>query len=447
MIKQTSQDEEIISASRLRMRVKSPFFATLALFARFKPSYALDTAATDGKTVFYNPEYLISLPTVQQDGLILHEILHMALLHTIRRHHRECELWNIACDIVVNGLIAEDKNYKLPPDGIRKPEWETKSVEEIYELLLQQPDESKPILLMPDLLNKPLADSDNGENSQQETINESGSNKKNNSQKTINKSANNKGNNQQEAIDECPNNGNDTGSKENSSLNDNVNLEPELTGAIEQHKQAELKAYWHNAMQQANIVARTTNQGILPAGMERQFKELQSAQIDWRTYLWRYLVQTPTDFQGFDRRFISQGLYLDTLAGESVQVYVCIDTSGSISDRQMNLFCSELQGILGAYPHLQCQLYYADANIYGGYELKANDDIPKPIGGGGTSFIPFFEQVEKTRDLCLQGVCVYLTDGYGDFPRDKPSLPVLWVVVPGGLDMDKFPFGEVVKIY
>ncbi|WP_040466891.1 vWA domain-containing protein [Geminocystis herdmanii] len=399
MIKQTSQDEEIISASRLRMRVKSPFFATLALFAQFKASYAIDTAATDGKTVFYHPEYLISLPKAQQDGLILHEILHMALLHTIRRHDRDCQLWNIACDIVVNGLIAEDKNYELPPNGIRKPEWETKSVEEIYELLLQQPDESKPSLLMPDLLNQPLADSDNGENSQQEKIDRS----------------------------------------------DNIDVE--LTGSIEQHKQAQLKAYWQNAMQQANIVARTTNQGKLPAGMERQFKELQSAQIDWRTYLWRYLVQTPTDFQGFDRRFISRGLYLDTLAGESVQVYVCIDTSGSISDTQMNLFCSELLGILGAYPHLQCQLYYADANIYGGYELKANDDIPKPIGGGGTSFIPFFEQVEKTRDLCLQGVCVYLTDGYGDFPREKPNLPVLWVVVPGGLDMDKFPFGEVVKIY
>ncbi|PHV61554.1 DUF2201 family putative metallopeptidase [Cyanobacterium aponinum] len=422
------QSEQLISHSRLRMRVKSPFFATLALFAQFKASYAIDTAATDGKTVFYHPEYLISLPTAQQDGLILHEILHMALLHTIRRHHRECQLWNIACDIVVNGLIAEDKNYELPPNGIRKPEWETKSVEEIYELLLQQPDESKPSLLMPDLLNQPLCDSDNEENNQAETTNKSA-------------------NNQQETIDKSPKNGNQTRSKDKFLANNDINLEVELTGSIQEHKQGELKAYWQNAMQQANIVARTSNQGKLPAGMERQFKELQSAQIDWRTYLWRYLVQTPTDFQGFDRRFISHGLYLDTLAGESVQVYVCIDTSGSISDHQMNLFCSELQGILGAYPHLQCQLYYADANIYGGYELKANDDIPKPIGGGGTSFIPFFEQVEKTRDLCLQGVCVYLTDGYGDFPRDKPSLPVLWVVVPGGLDMDKFPFGEVVKIY
>lgn len=226
---------------------------------------------------------------------------------------------------------------------------------------------------MPDLLNQPLYDSDNEENNQAETTNKSA-------------------NNQQETIDKSPKNGNQTRSKDKFLANNDINLEVELTGSIQEHKQGELKAYWQNAMQQANIVARTSNQGKLPAGMERQFKELQSAQIDWRTYLWRYLVQTPTDFQGFDRRFISHGLYLDTLAGESVQVYVCIDTSGSISDHQMNLFCSELQGILGAYPHLQCQLYYADANIYGGYELKANDDIPKPIGGGGTSFIPFLNK-------------------------------------------------------
>lgn len=97
------------------------FFSTLALFAQFKASYAIDTVATDGKTVFYHPEYLIFLPKAQQDGLILHEILHMALLHTIHRHDRECQLWNIACDIVVNGLIAEDKNYELPLNAIRKP--------------------------------------------------------------------------------------------------------------------------------------------------------------------------------------------------------------------------------------------------------------------------------------------------------------------------------------
>ncbi len=372
--------EEIITLSRLRMRVKSPFFATLGLFIDFKSTYDFDTAATDGKSIFYNPDYLISLPSNQVDGLIVHEILHAALLHNIRRQHRDPYYWNIAADIVVNGLIAEDNNYQLPSGGIRYPDWETKSVEEVYELLLQQQDKCSFKLPISDLL--PLENS----------------------------------------------------------------FSPVISGSILTHQEAELKAYWQNALQQASIVARTANHSNLPAGIRRLIKELTTPQIDWRTRLWRYLVHTPTDFQGFDRRFIGRGLYLDTLVGESIQVFVAIDTSGSISDSQMRSFCSELQGILGAYPHINCQLYYADTGIYGPIELKPGDSIPEPIGGGGTSFIPFFNEVEKARNFSLEAVCVYLTDGHGDFPKDTPSLPVLWLVVPGGLDEERFPFGEVVKL-
>ena len=51
------------------------------------------------------------------------------------------------------------------------------------------------------------------------------------------------------------------------------------------------------------------------------------------------------------------------------------------------------------------------------------------------------------RELNIEhAVCVYLTDGYGDFPADEPSQPILWVVTPGGLDDDRFPFGTVVRM-
>jgi len=381
MTTETMDCEKIISASRLRMRIKSPFFATLALFAEFKATDKIETAATDGKIIFYNGDFLLSLPSQQQDGLILHEILHCALLHNLRRKHRDGTLWNIAADIVVNGLIAEDGNYQLPPKGIRCQEWENKSVEEIYELLFQESEHKFNLSIVDLLISSPSVD--NRENSQD---------------------------------------------------------------SMAQHREVDLKAYWQNALQQATIVARTANQGKLPAGIERQLEELQDAQIDWRTYLWRFLVQTPTDFQGFDRRFIGEGLYLDALVGESLQVFVAIDTSVSISQEQMNLFCSELRGILRVYPHIDCQLYYADADIYGPYQLKADDEIPQPVGGGGTSFCPFFQEVAKTQNLTLQGVCIYLTDGYGDFPTSIPTLPILWVVVPGGLEKTQFPFGEVVKL-
>ena len=86
------------------------------------------------------------------------------------------------------------------------------------------------------------------------------------------------------------------------------------------------------------------------------------------------------------------------------------------------------------------------AEAYGSYSLKADSKIPRPIGGGGTSFVPFFEKVSANRRWHTSGVCVYLTDGYGTFPDDPPTLPVLWVVTPGGLELEEFPFGEAVRL-
>lgn len=368
-------DSKIISASLLRLRMKSPFFATLALFARFIPSPEILTAATDGKDIYFNPDFLQSLSSSQQTGLLLHEVLHAALLHVPRRGVREPKLWNIAADIVVNGAIAQQGAFELPSGGIRDKQLEHLSVEEIYEILLTEVEE-RFCLANPDLL-EPSESTDD---------------------------------------------------------------------SLSNARKAALEAHWRNALQQATVIARTSNQGNIPAGMERELAILTSPQLDWRSHLWRYLVQTPTDFMGFDRRFIGRGLYLETLIGESVQVFTAVDTSGSIDNQQLKMFLSEVQGILNAYPHLKCDLYYADAEAYGPYSLNPDSIIPQPQGGGGTSFVPFFDKVQANWDGYTQGVCIYLTDGYGTFPDNQPELPVLWVVTPGGLDLSAFPFGEAVRL-
>lgn len=393
--------EKLISIVRLRLRVKSPFFATLAMFIDFKESEIIPTAATNGKYIWLNPEFIASLSPLQQDGLILHEILHAALLHTTRRKQRQPELWNIAADIVVNSIILlEDQTkFQLPPGGIlppqnwrdfgltKAPDWDKLSVEEVYELLFKESNFINSCNWCENLADLLSPNQQPGEN-------------------------------------------------ENSQDDE-----------ISNHEAENLKAHWHNALQQAAVIARTTNQGKLPAGLQRLIDEISNPQLDWRSYLWRYLVHTPNDFRGFDRRFVGRGLYLETLEGESVEVFVAVDTSGSIDNQQLSMFLGEIRGILGAYPHLKCTLYYADADIYGPYELdNRNAIIPQAEGGGGTSFIPFFETIETKRNLNLEGVCVYLTDGYGDFPQKVPSLPVLWVVTPGGLDLESFPFGETVRL-
>lgn len=394
--------QKAISASLLRLRMRSPFFATLALFARFIPTQQYPTAATDGKDIFYNPDFLLSLTSPQQDGLLLHEVLHAALLHVLRIGVRDKEIWNIAADIVVNGIIIQQGYFELPEGGIRDPKLEHLSVEEIYELLQQQ-QECSHCLNNPDLLEtSPPAPLFVGEGGKNKHI---------------------------------------SGDSQVSPLSGETE-----EGLLSEAKKAELENHWRNAMQQAAVIARTTNQGKLPAGMERELGALDTAQLNWRSYLWRYLVKTPTDYTEFDRRFIGRGLYLETLQGESVKVYVAVDTSGSIDNQQLRMFLSEVKGILNSYPHLECELYYADADVYGAYELNPDSDIPQPQGGGGTSFIPFFDKISDRWDGMTTGVCVYLTDGYGTFPNNPPELPTLWVVTPGGLDLSQFPFGEAIRL-
>jgi len=444
--------EQIISSIRLKLRAKSPFFATLFLFTNCKYNSDIPTAATDGKEIYLNPEFFLSLSTSEREGVIMHELLHAALLHPVRSGTRNKEIWNIAADIAVNLIIKNEQHLTLPEGAIfppsnwqelglkHQPEWEKLSVEEIYELLSKIAENPQKQLNWSDKLADLSPDAIlNGNN------------------------GNNDDNNQQNSSEDKPH-PNPPLSKGrepifppltkgglggvNSTLNsDNSdNNQQNSSGVDNQISPEKLRTYWEKAMQQAVVIARTSSQGKLPTGIERQIAEISEAQLDWRCYLWRYLVQTPTDFQGCDRRFIWQGLYLETLIGESVQVFVAIDTSGSIDNEEMKMFLGEVLGILNAYPHIKCYLYYADANIYGPYDINKHDEIPKPKGGGGTSFIPFFEEVETERNFDKQGVCVYLTDGYGNFPQNPPSLPVLWVVTPGGLDLKQFPFGEAVRL-
>jgi len=42
-------------------------------------------------------------------------------------------------------------------------------------------------------------------------------------------------------------------------------------------------------------------------------------------------------------------------------------------------------------------------------------------------------------------LCIYFTDGYGSFPRTSPESPVLWMVMPVGLESTGFPFGDVAR--
>ena len=378
---------EYISATRIRLRKLSPFFAALSLYAEIDFSNEIQLAATNGKKIIFNPIYYIQLPPSERDGVFLHELLHMALLHHLRRGVRDHYIFNIAADIVVNGMIVNEGNFKIPKYGIRDEDLEHLSVEEVYELIIK--NKKKYNFNLVDLINDDKDSED--------------------------KASKGKGNDLK-------------------------------TGISDLNTEVEIRNYWKQAINDAKLITKGSSENAFPESFERNFGEVLEPEVDWKTKLWNFLVRTPTDFGEFDRRLIYSGLYLENLEGESINVFCCIDTSGSISDYEINKFMREIKGIINAYPNLNCRLWYADHECYGPYNIDSMENVPKPKGGGGTDFEPFFKDITKKEFNNNDGVCIYLTDGYGYFPEKEPDLPVLWVVIPGGAEEEYFPFGEITKL-
>lgn len=370
-----------ISASQIRLAERHPFFAALLLMAPVEITERVPTAATDGRHLFFNPAFMAELPSAQLDGLVVHELLHCALLHLPRRGEREPLLWNVAADIHINGMIRDLPGLDLPPGGVEEPRLARLCVEEIYVKLAKSKSVSK--LKLVDLLDPPA--------------------------------------------------GGGAGSED---------------AAAE-----ELGTFWADAIHRAMAaaMAQGVDPGSLPAALVRAVQETHAPQLDWRSALWRHLVRTPDDFSGFDRRHVWQGLYVETLEGESVDVDVCIDTSGSVDDRQLSMFLAELRGIVRSYPSVRCRLYYADAQCHGPFEVDANRPFDVAQGGGGTDFRPFFAAVAAR--VAADGAhsnasptVIYITDGYGMFPQTAPDLDVLWVVTAGGRRSCDFAFGTVLRM-
>lgn len=384
-----------VTRSVIQVKETNEFFGALMLFSEFIKSETVPTAATDGRKVYINENFFNSLNASEQNGLLLHEVLHMALLHVPRMGSREQKRWNIAADYVVNDLILRNTNFKLPKGGIysKHREYWDKSVEFIYDSIENSMGNYKGFLQMDLIKGDPKVD--------------------------------NKGNSKGDSDDNMP--GKDS---------------------IEQDQDSE--SYWKdkiNLLKNSNLFDDNKLQGFMPGGISKEIEAVIEPEVDWRSALWKFISKTPSDFDELDRRFIYKKLYLEGLMTESVIADVCIDTSGSISSRQLEQFMGELNGILSSYPNIKVNLYYCDTDLFGPYELGNKSKIPEAQGFGGTSFIPFFNAISKKdiEFLDVNRVAVYLTDGYGSFP-DECSIPTLWLVTHDGADKKDFPFGEIIRI-
>jgi predicted metal-dependent peptidase len=382
--------EERFVKSRVRLLKKSPFFGTLLLNARYEVTDEVPTAATDGQVLLFNKEFMEGQTQSHFESILLHEVLHMALEHVDRMKDLfavDPVTANLAADIVVNGIIL-DNGLELPEKAITDKDLKHLSAREIYNILRQKQQKD------PDYLQKKYGAGARSE------------------------------------INQC--------------------LQPTKGGGQERGKEGEEgPTNWKDVLNKAATIAQTKSYGLKGAGLKRIFNDLLEATIDWRDALYKYITASRTDFEGYDRRFVHSGQYLDDLGGGKINLMVFMDTSGSVDEKLLGEFVAELRFAVNALPQITGELWYFDTKLYHQGDIEEILSVPKLEGGGGTCFKVPLAQLQKSQedDSTAQTLGIIFTDGFAQLRNlNEPDCPVMWCISPGGVKCEDLPFGEVVRI-
>jgi predicted metal-dependent peptidase len=392
-----------IQKARTALLLDHPFFGTLLFRLGGRPRSSIATMATDGVSLYFNPEFVEKLSSAELIGTLAHEVMHPALQHHTRRAGRSPKRWNMACDYAINPMLL-DAGLTLPQDVLYEARFVDMSAEEIYNLL--------------------EAEENNSSQDQDGDAGDQGENAQAGEEPSFS--------NEDTDTPQVPRTAGGIGQVLDAATDN-------LDGASVEEQARE----WQMAVQQAENVARLA--GKMPADAIRSLEASKAANVDWRELLRRAWSETiPADYSWTrpNRRHIWSGVYLPGITSEGVgEVAIAVDCSGSIHARQLGLFEAEVRSILaGQQPQLVHVLYF-DAEVHRHETYRAGQPIHlTPVGGGGTDFRPCFRWLEE-KGIHPQTL-VFLTDLWGTFPENAPAYPVIWA----STETRPVPFGQVIPM-
>ena len=337
--------EKLITA-RIGLLLRAPFFGNLATRMQLvNGDDWLPTAATDGRRFYYNSEFVNKMPLRQVEFLVGHEVLHAVYDHMGRRGDRDPKIWNIADDFCVNADLIEQRiGEKITVCGVLyDPKYRGMSAEEVYENLMQNADKINIEQLAKQLLDEHL----DGEGE-----------------------------------------GDGEGDKDGKGR-------PKLSDEEKRQIRDEIKEAVLNA-------AQAVGAGNLPAGVKRLVKDLTQPQIGWKELLEQQIQSTiKSDFTW--ARPSRRGWHMDAILpgmkpGETIDVAVSIDQSGSITSQDSKAFLSEIRGIMESYDEYNIRLWCFDTEIYNDQTFNSDNmrsiEEYEPMGGGGTDFMANWEYMK-----------------------------------------------------
>jgi predicted metal-dependent peptidase len=388
-MKELSPEDKMIKA-RVQLLLNHPFFGYFLTHLRFKCTDSITrTAAVQYSRksnqyldfLYYNPEFISRLSTAEVMGLEVHEMLHILMMQEQRRGQRDERRWYVSSEIAVNDTALKS-GFTLPGDAD----------ENLKGILPDGKTEGKSVEEIYDLLPTTL--------------------KVEIPLHVI-------------CLDERTREGqneDETGS---------------LQGIPKFISEKELKSMISEAVAYAKMY------GKMPAGLELFVDDILTPKANWREILWRYTSRefiTDYTYASPNRRYVQYGVYLPGVLREGIELAVCVDTSGSIDQHILSEFFAEINGIVASYEKVSTRLIECDTEVTGVYEIDdRNINEIKFKGGGGTAFGPALEKASEFNTK----LCVYLTDGFGSFPQEAPSFPVIWALTSREVQV---PFGTSVII-
>lgn len=345
-----------ITIARVGLLLRHPFFGNLATRLVVKEGGEwCNTAATDGRHIFFNREFFAPLSVKEIEFVFAHEILHNVFDHLGRRDGRNPRIFNFASDYCVNGQIVRDKigDCSFFKDKmLHDTKYYGMSSEEIYDILKDHNDE------MLDKLGKLLDDH----------------------------------------IDWSKPDPNDPSRPCYSS--------GELQDIRDEVREALLSA------------SQAVGAGNTPGLVKRLIQDFTEPKMNWRDILRQEIKSVLKDDYTWMRPSRKGWHFAAVLPGsnlkDTIDICISIDMSGSIGDEQAKDFLSEVKGIMDEFKDFQIKLWCFDTKVYNeqsfdGYSMDEFDNY-QPMGGGGTDFDVNWSYM-KEHDIVPKKFIMF-TDGY-----------------------------------
>jgi len=461
---ETLSIEDKFAKALLRLRKIRPFYSSIYEILDRKESSAVKTIGVSSTELVYNKEFIEKLTFPELIFCDLHEIGHVALMHTSRIGDRDATLYNIACALYVNKLLSEEfgitpgrviNEIKMPEDALfcSSLDLNEECVENIYEILNNQAKKqgyyngnivtveyeganrdgtsySKFYMTIQRENNHSYKIGGTGESCNSST---SGNNEDNNGNCKDNggNSGNGSGNNKEELHNDIMESVEDS----NTNQQNNKRIVSEALTKAEMSKQC----------------GNETGECLLSVYAEKCIKSY----IDWRKLLLKYCIASTSKDSSFKmpdkRMFYQNAIYPGQSIDESNTIKgikVCFDISGSISNNELVRFYGQVRNILKKFK-IKAEVIYWDTEIKTKTSLVDIKDINglDVYGRGGTDPSCIFEYFDSKECKIKPIVTVIFTDGYIHRPDNekwkKKYKDTIWVVTNSGDEKFKPPFGKV----